>query len=197
MRQRRRQIGQRPDRANDDLARRGGTAFAQIACRAPRVGGAVRGRGRQAAEPFRSMDEIRRRFRGAAQRHRRAAGDGRRMSGHLGKMEGVASRSCGRDIAEDCCQADHLQTRVGKGLMNGHGIINPGIGVDDDFLRCGIRHRYYPPDAGQCDVRNSSTAARVGMAAAAPGLVTCNAAAALARRSDDSMLSPAAIPARR
>jgi hypothetical protein len=62
--------------------------------------------------------------------------------GHVGirapmveQRQCVAGRFMGADIAENGCQRQQFQFRMGNRVGNGHGVVDSGIGVDDDPVR--------------------------------------------------------------
>jgi hypothetical protein len=53
---------------------------------------------------------------------------------HFGKAQGVSRRPVCGYIAKDAGQTDNVKALVRKGHVNGHRIINSGIGVDYNFM---------------------------------------------------------------
>ena len=133
-RQRRGEIRQRSDGADDDLAGRLGAGLDKIARRVAGVGHARRTHRRQGSETLRPMDEIRRRLRLAGQRDRRATCHRRWMIRHFGQAQRVAGRLLAGHISKHRRQPDDVQPRVGECHVDGHGVVNSGIGINNDFL---------------------------------------------------------------
>ena len=132
--QRRCEVGQGSDGADDDLSRGGGAAFAQEGGGAACIGAAGRCRRGKVAEPFWPVNEIGGRGGIALAWYRAATGDRHRLASHVGEIQRVSCRLRGCDIAEHGRQADDVEARIGKGQMDGHRIVNSRIRVDNDLL---------------------------------------------------------------
>ena len=74
------------------------------------------------------------RLRLAGQRDRRATCHRRWMIRHFGQAQRVAGRLLAGHISKHRCQSDDVQLRVGECHVDGHGVVNSGIGINNDFL---------------------------------------------------------------
>ena len=127
-----RQVGQRTERADGDPALR--PAHHRLD---DPVDGVLRlqlhGRRRQvgAAESGLAMDDRRDL---PAQQRPRAAGEhlGVAPPGQLAEDAGVPARQLHADIAGDRRQPEHLQLRRREGEQDREGVVEAGVGVDDD-----------------------------------------------------------------
>jgi hypothetical protein len=67
-------------------------------------------------------------------RHKRAGRNDCPVIGHFGKPQGVSRGYVCGHIAENAGQTDDVNALVCEGHVDGHRIVNAGVGVDYDFM---------------------------------------------------------------